>query len=92
MATPTEDHTGWAFNPRSLQQKYNRRYRGERLTAERVGRVLSDVGKRAGIVVDEGNPRTGSPVKYASCHDLRRTFAMILSTGLKCVRRIRRMN
>ena len=32
----------------------------------------------AGMIVDEGNPRTGGGVKYASTHDLRRTFAVWL--------------
>ena len=32
----------------------------------------------AGMIVDEGNPRTGRGVKYASTHDLRRTFAVWL--------------
>ena len=30
------------------------------------------------MIVDEENPRTGRGVKYASTHDLRRTFAVRL--------------
>jgi integrase len=36
--------------------------------------VITKIGIKAGIVVDEGNPDTGSSPKYASTHDLRRTF------------------
>lgn len=64
-----EVRTGWVFNPPALRNGC------QRLTTERVGKIVSKIGKRAGIVVDEGNPRTGSKPKYASCHDLRRTFA-----------------
>lgn len=65
---PPEQRTGWVFNPQPLRGK-------GRLTAERVGKIISKIGKQARVVVDEGNPRTGTGVKYASCHDLRRTFA-----------------
>lgn len=54
-------------------------YRGERLTAERVGKIVSTIGEEAGIVVDDGDPKTGRPQKYASTHDLRRTFAQRLA-------------
>ena len=40
--------------------------------------MVSRSGKAAGIIVEEGNPRTGRGVKYASTHDLRRTFAVRL--------------
>jgi hypothetical protein len=39
---------------------------------------LSKNGEGAGSIVDDGNPRTAIGVKYASCHDLRRTFAVRL--------------
>jgi len=65
----SESRTGWVFNPPALKGGC------ERLSTERVGKIISKIGRRAGIVVDEGNRRTGSGPKYASCHDLRRTFA-----------------
>ncbi|MAV33844.1 MAG: hypothetical protein CMJ59_00165 [Planctomycetaceae bacterium] len=34
--------------------------------------------RAAGVIVDEGDPRTGRGVKYASAPDLRRTFAVRL--------------
>ncbi len=66
---PSEEQHGWVFNPQPIKN------RTERLSAERVGKIISKIGEKARITVDEGNPRTGSAVKYASCHDLWRTFA-----------------
>lgn len=73
--TPRENRHGWIFNPMTLQYRVGRPPRSERLQADRVGKIITKIGKRAGIIVDEGNPRTGAGPKYASCHDLRRTFA-----------------
>ena len=50
----------------------------ERLAVDWVKRILSRIGKTAGVVVDEGDPRTGRGIKYASTHDLQRTFAVRL--------------
>lgn len=49
-----------------------------RLTKEYVGRVISDIGQRAGIVVRAADEETGQRVKYASAHDLRRGCAQRL--------------
>lgn len=76
---PENERTGWVFNPMSLDVQLGRKPRTERLSAQHVGKVLTRIGKRSGVIVDEGNPRTGSPAKYASCHDLRRTFAQNLA-------------
>ena len=51
---------------------------GRRLTTEFVGRVLSDIGKKAGIVVQQADKETGRRIKYASAHDLRRGCALRL--------------
>jgi integrase len=45
---------------------------GGRLQANAVSKIVSDIGKAAGVKVYT-NPRTGK-VKFASAHDLRRTF------------------
>lgn len=74
---PTE-RTGHVFNPESLQARIGRTYHGERLTADRVGKIVTQLGRTAGIVVDDGDPAKGKPAKYASLHDLRRTFAQRL--------------
>lgn len=41
--------------------------------ATRVSRVISAIGEAAGVIVDS-DPRTGEARKYASAHDLRRSF------------------
>ncbi len=73
LETPADKRTGWAFNPVSLQLKIGRRVRHHRPDAEWVGRVISRIGKKAGIVVQEADERTGRPTKYATAHDLRRS-------------------
>jgi integrase len=37
------------------------------------------IGAKEDIIVDEGNPRKEAPIKSASTHDLRRTFAQRLA-------------
>lgn len=39
----------------------------------RIGEVIADIGKTAGIIVDT-DPKTGEATKYATAHDLRRAF------------------
>ncbi|MGQ9505089.1 MAG: tyrosine-type recombinase/integrase, partial [Thermogutta sp.] len=41
--------------------------------AEWIGKVVSRIGKAAGIVVELADERTGRPTKYATAHDLRRS-------------------
>lgn len=73
LETPEEQRHGWVFNPLSLQLKAGRKVRHQRPDAEWVGKVLTRIGKSAGIVVEAANERTGHPAKYASAHDLRRS-------------------
>lgn len=68
-----EQRTGWVFSPASLQLKLGRGARHSRPKADWVARIISRIGKAAGIVVEEANARTGRPEKYASAHDLRRS-------------------
>ena len=49
-----------------------------RLTKERVSRVISMIGKEAGVIVQQPNEETGRRLKYASAHDLRRGCAQRL--------------
>ena len=51
---------------------------GRRLTKEHVGRVISQIGELAGIVVQEPDEGEGRRIKYASAHDLRRGCALRL--------------
>jgi len=73
LETPPDDRTGWAFNPASLQTRIGRKARHDRFDAEWVGKVISRIGKKAGVIVEQADERTGRPVKYASAHDLRRS-------------------
>jgi site-specific recombinase XerD len=65
-ATPKNERTGRIFRPMAKRA-------GARLPlAHRVGELVSAIGKAAGVKVHT-DPRTGR-VKYASAHDLRRSF------------------
>jgi len=75
LKTPPAERSGWAFNPRSLQRRIGRQVCKRRPNAEWVGRVISRIGKAAGIEVEQPDERTGRPAKYASAHDLRRSCA-----------------
>ncbi|MCA9037157.1 MAG: tyrosine-type recombinase/integrase, partial [Planctomycetaceae bacterium] len=50
----------------------------DRLTPERVGRVISMIGKAAQIVVQVDDPRLRKKEKFASAHDIRRGVAQRL--------------
>jgi len=52
--------------------------RSGRLTVTTVSKWITKIGEAAGIQVAPINPRTGKP-KYASAHDLRRSFAQGLA-------------
>ncbi|MCX7428845.1 MAG: site-specific integrase, partial [Planctomycetia bacterium] len=73
LATPEAERTGWIFTPTPLQPVLGRRIRQPRPDVSWVGKVISRIGKAAGVIVDPGNPETGKPASYASAHDLRRS-------------------
>ena len=64
-AIPPQLRSGYVFNPIPRRKRYS-----SRLSDRHVGRVISSIGKEAGVEVrdDEGK------VKFASAHDLRRSF------------------
>lgn len=73
LETPPEARKGWVFKPASLQMKCKRLPRHGRPNSEWVGRVITRIGSKAGVIVE---PAKGDrPAKYASSHDLRRMFA-----------------
>ena len=88
LSVPETDRTGWVANPQPVE--YQRRLSGnrraesrkarsiERLTKERVSRVIAKIGKEAGVVVRPVDERKKNRVKYASAHDLRRGCALRL--------------
>jgi integrase len=65
LATPEAERHGPIFNPAPILPG-----RSKRLGMQQVGRVISATGKAAGVKVAE---RSGV-VKFASAHDLRRSF------------------
>jgi len=73
LEIPSEERAGWVFRPRSLQSRVGRKVRNERPNTEWVGKVISKIGKTAGIIVEPADKRTGRSEKYASAHDLRRS-------------------
>jgi integrase len=62
ISTPPEERVGYVFTP------LRRRNRVDRITTDTACRVISNIGKAAGVVVSE------KPFKHASAHDLRRSF------------------
>ncbi len=87
-SVPLSERTGWVVDPRPVE--YRLKLNGDRrslrlatraidrLTKERVSRVIALIGKEAKIVVRSADERTGKRVKYASAHDLRRGCALRL--------------
>ncbi len=77
--TPEAERCGWVFNPGSLRTKHKRRPSETRPHADWVGKVVSRIGEKAGIVVEpaKGKPDAADyrPTKYATAHDFRRGFA-----------------
>lgn len=81
LETPEIERFGWVLNPMSLQTKLGRTVRHQRPDAEWVGKVITRIGKAAGVVVvaaaGDGEP------KFASAHDLRRSCAeRLVSAGI----------
>ena len=62
LRTPVEERRGRVFK---LQA---RKVHGDRLTADRVTRLISKIGAAANVVVNKGRN------KFATAHDLRRSF------------------
>lgn len=61
LQTPEKPRVGYVF-------PLPARATGRQMTSARVGRIVSKIGERAGIVVNSAEG------KYASAHDLRRSF------------------
>ncbi len=64
LATPADQRRGPVFRPLMPS--------GNRANAKDAGRMIAMIGELARVVVHT-NPKTGK-VKYASAHDLRRSF------------------
>lgn len=66
LKTPPVQRTGYVFKPEAERNPETR------LTIGPVTRIISTIGKKAGVVVHV-NPKSRK-VKYASAHDFRRAF------------------
>lgn len=70
LETPEHERVGPVFSIVGTQT-------GESMTLKRVGRVISDIGRRAKVVVNKAAD------KFASAHDLRRSFGTRWSSRVK---------
>ena len=69
LLTPEDQRASWAFKPLSLDSRAGRKMRSARPAVGWVGKIISDIGEKAGIVVNDDG-------KFAtSAHDLRRLCA-----------------
>ena len=73
IETPVANRSDWAFSPTSLQRRVGRSPKQWRVSREWAGRVISEIGLKAGIVVQPAGG--GHFAKYASAHDFRRSCA-----------------
>lgn len=64
LDVPERRRVGFVFDPRPQRPEAGR------LSAQQVTRKISEAGRAANVVVD----RKGDKVKYATAHDLRRSF------------------
>ncbi len=82
---PVRQRVGWVCDPRPIQRGETRpglRSHG-RMTTERVGRVISMIGKESRIIVRPADDRTSQREKFASAHDLRRGCALrLINAGI----------
>jgi len=65
LQTPEHQRRGWIFNPVSLQLQHGRPAPTRRPNADWIGKVISRIGKQAGIEVAPENTKTGLPAKHA---------------------------
>ena len=66
LKIPADERKGWVFDPKA------EKVCGERLTLNRVSKIISKIGEKAEVVVHV-EAKSGS-TKYASAHDFRRAF------------------
>ena len=66
LKIPADERKGWVFDPKA------EKVRGERLTLNRVSKIISKIGEKADVVVHV-ETKSGSK-KFASAHDFRRAF------------------
>jgi integrase len=70
LRTPREERKGFVFSLKGLCT-------GEQMTSGRAGRVISDIGETADVIVNKAEG------KYATAHDLRRSFGTRWASRVK---------
>lgn len=93
LEVPEERRLGYVFNPKPVHHPCNRPSGVSRLQTNWVGKVITRIGTKAGIVVHAGSKQTGRKPKFASAHDLRRGCAQrLVDSGVpeRLVQRIMR--
>ena len=76
LTTPEAGRSAPVLAPRGLLS-------GKPIVPERVGAMISKIGKKAGVVVNRESTPRGETVKYASAHDLRRAFGTRWASRVK---------
>ena len=59
---------------RAVRKKHQNRPTSGRLTTERISRVIAEIGEVAKVVVRKPDEEIGRRIKYASAHNLRRSW------------------
>ncbi len=72
LATPKDQRTGPVFTPKPINVLNGSGRRVKRVAADRAGHIIARIGQLAGVKVN-ADSRSGK-IKYASAHDLRRSF------------------
>lgn len=70
LTTPQQQRTGFVFTLKGIRA-------GEQMTSARAGRVISNIGELAGVLVNK------TEEKYATAHDLRRSFGTRWASRVK---------
>jgi integrase len=61
LKTPLKERIGYVFKVQGIRT-------GEQMTSARAGRIISQIGEKSGVLVNKAEG------KYATAHDLRRSF------------------
>jgi len=70
LKTPRRQRTGYVFKLKGIRT-------GEQMTSARAGRVISEIGAMADVLVNKAEG------KYATAHDLRRSFGTRWASRVK---------
>jgi integrase len=72
IKTPAASRSGWVFQPLPLRTYEDDRLQ-KRPETDWVGKIIERIGRKANVIVEPENEKTGRPMKFATAHDLRRS-------------------